>query len=102
MLGGRGLRTPAAPGHRLARELAPDLIQQLTEGAPIIREAAARALGKINPPAKEAAAALGQLLTSGAACLRPAERLRSLCCRRKERRQTDCESIDGSSAVAGQ
>lgn len=49
----------------LARQFTPDLIALLEDGESIVREFAARALGKINADAEPAAKALGQLLTSG-------------------------------------
>lgn len=49
----------------LARELGPDLAAEFKDNPPAVKEAAARALGKINPEPKVAADALGELLTNG-------------------------------------
>ena len=49
--------TPAARGG-LARQFTPDLIKLTEDGDPVIREFAARALGKINPDPQPATAAL--------------------------------------------
>lgn len=49
----------------LARQFTPDLIKLTEDGDPVIREFAARALGKINPDPQPATAALAKLLQAG-------------------------------------
>lgn len=56
---GGGARVP------LTRNLVPDLVKVMGRGNDSVREAAARALGKINPPPDEATKALAQMLGTG-------------------------------------
>jgi HEAT repeat protein len=61
-----GTTLKAIGGRRgLASELAPDLAKQTERGDPLLREAAAKALGNIIPDPKAATAALGSLLIDG-------------------------------------
>jgi len=64
-VGEMGVVVRTAGGGGLARELTPELIAQMKSGEPMLRESAARALGRINADPKPAAAALGQLLKDG-------------------------------------
>jgi HEAT repeat protein len=66
-IGECGFAVRGSGSSAMASELAPDLVAHMKSDVAILRIAAARALGKINPEPKLATKALGELMTNGTA-----------------------------------